>query len=70
MLTKYLFEGLILLIALAVLVVVFLVLKARKVHIGSILTNDKKVAQVWSLSLGIALLIFVAIFLAFVVVNN
>ena len=70
MLTKYLFEGLILLIALAVFVVVFLLLRVRKVHIGSILTNDKKVAQVWSLSLGIALLIFVAIFLAFVVVNN
>jgi len=61
---KLLFQVLILLLVMAIFVIILI---AKKISIRSMMTNDKKTVNLVEL---IALLIFIAVFLAFMIANN
>ncbi len=61
---KLLFQVLILLLVVAIFVIILI---AKKISIRSMMTNDKKTVNLVEL---IALLISIAVFLAFMIANN
>ena len=61
---KLLFQVLILLLVVAIFVIILI---GKKISIRSMMTNDKKTVNLVEL---IALLIFIAVFLAFMIANN